>query len=193
MNMFLFITRGIIVGGVFLYFLLLLNAHIPFAGTKEFTYTFGELNGTLTALQPLARVEGVVGDRSAGPQLVREDPVYFDIRTRIPYDTATFQLEYQNKTPFPVSMGIKKGDEAWSFATTPFARTQKSDGWEQGILTLDLSQGVRSGNKYTFVISIPGLTIEKRDEYVAVRTLRVTLQGRPLSVSSLFAFFQSFL
>ncbi len=163
-----------------LFVLWICDQNVPFAGHKRIEYTFGELNGVISQLRPLSRAS-TIGEANApkGVQIVFEDPVYFDIKTPVSYENVVFTVAYQNHSNRKLGIGMKMG-EGWNFLVKPFNETRTED-FQESRIAFDLRNVPRVNGKYTFLFSIPGLTLQGREkEFVTFSHMSVELERPPL-------------
>ncbi|MBI4240038.1 hypothetical protein HY620_03550 [Candidatus Uhrbacteria bacterium] len=162
----------------------IIDQNIPFAGAKRIAYTFGSLHGQVSQLRPLSRATSLDLSKNPQTQTVFEDPVYFDIKTLVPYQRIIFTVLYQNHSGRQIGMGVKDG-EGWKFALKPFKEgiqsvsakaTADKGEWTVGEVEFDLTKSSYANGRYTFLFSIPGLTIDKRAyEYIIFSQMNITL------------------
>lgn len=158
------------------FFLWIFDQNIPFAGKKNITYNPNKLHGAVSELYPLARVLNPSQESQNEGRTIIEDPIYFDVRTRVAYRGAHLKLSYQNTSSHSVSLGMRiHGSEAKNILAQKITRDR--DGvWETVEADFDLSVVPLLQNKYTFLISIPGLEYEGlQKETILAHRINITL------------------
>lgn len=155
----------------------ILNANIPFAGTITFEYNGGELHGNIGRLRPLDRIEYEESRKKEKPLRIVENPVYFDVRVPIAYDRAHIQVVYRNHSPYRMAAGQRLSDRDARVILRELHTIKEDGGWTRGIVSFDLLEQKVSGKPYTFLLSIPGMRIQRREqEFIEIRTIRVELE-----------------
>ncbi|MEK7123046.1 MAG: hypothetical protein AAB855_04290, partial [Patescibacteria group bacterium] len=110
--------------------------------------------------------------RSYRPMI--EDPVYFDVRTVVPYKRMRIGLMYNNKTGIPLKIGMKLPDGGPDFELRVLENETSEGEWTRGSASFDLSDASYYNSKYTFAFSVPGLRTENTGAG-EVRLSRITL------------------
>ncbi len=177
-----FMWHGLLILCVVGFLVWVFDQNIPVAGTKILTYNFKDLSGAFSELYPRDRVApDDEQTKDLKVKRITEDPVYFDVRTRMPYERATLRVEYQNTTSREVSLGIRIPGQEWKTALNRDGKRSKQGEWEVIESSFDLSKIPLHQNKYTFVISIPGMEYDKPEigSLLASRAV-VTLQRKSL-------------
>jgi len=158
--------------------------HLPPNGRKDIQYWFDGPTGSVSFVYPVSRVR----DRERGDDRVSyirmiEDPVYFDVTTSVPYDTATFDITYDNTTSIPLQIGMKQHDGVSpAILLKDFEKIVRRGIWSQGSVSFDLSKANRYNSKYTFAFSVPGLVTEKnRAGEIRLSEMTLHLKRKPLS------------
>ncbi|MDP2630517.1 MAG: hypothetical protein Q8P56_03860 [Candidatus Uhrbacteria bacterium] len=172
---------GIAVAGVLFS---ILNYHIPFGGEKNIRYTFDGPSGMISFVYPVSRVRDRERAQDGAPFIrMVEDPVYFDVTTSVPFDTATLDVTYENTSPIPLQMGAKqKEGDTPSILLKQFEQISRTGNWSNGTVSFDLRTSNRYNGKYTFVFSVPGLVTEKNVPG-EVRLSEMTLRLKRKSLS----------
>jgi hypothetical protein len=161
--------------------LYILNYHIPFSGVKEIRYNFRAPDGTVSHVYPVARVKDMARQDGRTYRAMIEDPVYFDVRTVAPYDTARIDLVYQNTTRTPLQIGMKLQSGETAFDLKPLQDERKEGQWTRGTAQFDLSRASYYNSKYTFAFSVPGLRAEQVDTgEIRLSQMVFTLERPPL-------------
>ncbi|MBI4272649.1 hypothetical protein HY621_02250 [Candidatus Uhrbacteria bacterium] len=163
------------------FFLWVFDQNIPFAGTKEITYNFRELNGVVSELYPRARAVNPSEETEKEGRTIIEDPVYFDVRTRVAYEKARVVVWHKNGSGREVSLGVRIPGTEWKNIVSDSPRRSHDGDWEILEEEFDLSEIPLTQNKYTFLISIPGLEYDsaKNETVIAARTY-ITLTRKSL-------------
>lgn len=157
------VWRAVLVVGVAGILFSVLNYHIPLSGEKNTRYTFDGPTGMISFVYPVSRVR----DRERaedGALFIRmvEDPVYFDVLTSVPFDTATLEVTYNNTSSIPLRMGVKqKEGEMPSILLKDFEPVSRAGNWSKETVSFDLRTANHYNGKYTFAFSAPGLVTEK--------------------------------
>jgi len=173
--------RGCLFLAVFVFFVWILNENIPIAGVKKITYTFGKPSGIVTQLRPMARIEENGEEGSVTYQTIREDPVFFDVRTPITYDMFAVEILYKNNTNRQFGFGIKQFPTQVNFFVTPFESVSMQDEWILGKAEISLKDIQRMPGKYSLSLSVKGLEYHpERNEGVRVSRIQITLKRKSL-------------
>lgn len=137
--------------------------HIPLSGEKDVHTAFDGPKGSISFVYPVSRVK----DRERGEDGVSfirmvEDPVYIDVHTRVPFDSARLDVTYINTTSIPLQMGIKlqEGSNP-AILLKSFEHISQKGNWSRASVSFDLTRAKRYNGKYTVVFSAPGLVTEK--------------------------------
>ncbi len=154
------------------------NQHIPFTGIKTIQYTFDRPHGAVGIFRPPVRYE-LIESGSKRIAKVIEDPVYFDVKTSVPYASATILFNYQKHTQKKTQLAVRGWQDGVKFSTVPFEETIVGD-WVQARAVVDLTKAMRENDKYTFAVSIPGLIAHISDEYILVSDMTIQLVRQPL-------------
>ncbi len=164
------------------FFVWIFDQNVPVAGTKLLIYNFKDLSGVFSELYPRDRVApDDEQTKNLRVKRIIEDPVYFDVRTRVPYEQATLRVEYQNTTTKQVSLGIRILGQEWKTSLDQNGKRSKQGEWEILESSFDLSTVPLYQNKYTFVISIPGMEYDKPEVgSILVSRATITLQRKSL-------------
>lgn len=168
------------------FFVWIADQHIPFDGRSDLTYTAGEMHGQITRPHPLDRVR-VIKDASARPiEQFIEDPIYFEIKTSVPYQRANFTIRYQNKTDVSFKIGLKDGLEGKVLGLKNVNTVRKDGEWTVGEAEFDLFGVERTKDRYFFILSFPGVQFEHPERgFVLLDEMRVSL-SRPSARTSDF-------
>lgn len=150
----------IIAAGVF--FLWLFDQNLPVAGVKIITYTFNEVGGPVSEPYPRDRVQNETATASTGSSIrMVEEPLYFDVRSRVDYESADITLYLRNNSSRQVQLGARVFGDTWqTVIPSDQRRATAAEGWDTINAQFDLRTVPRHQNKYTFVISAPGLRYE---------------------------------
>lgn len=163
--------------------------HIPLNGKKDIQYGFDGQTGSVSFVYPVSRVKDRqrADEGSSFIQMV-EDPLYVDVTTRVPYDTATIEVTFANTTPLPFQMGIKQKEGSQkSILLKGFEQTFREGHWTRGSVSFDLQTANYYNGKYTFVFSVPGLVTEKNiPGEIRLSEMTLHLQRKPFSLHDLF-------
>jgi hypothetical protein len=166
------------VGGFFVW---IFNENIPIAGVKKISYTFGIPSGAVTQLRPMARIEEGGKEHGILYQTIREDPVFFDVRTPVTYNTLVVEILYKNNTNRPFGLGIKEFPTQLNFFVTPFESVGAQEGWVVGRAEISLNGIRRMPGKYSLSLSVKGLEYHpERNEGVRVSKMNIILKRKPL-------------
>lgn len=159
-------------------FLYILNSNIPFAGKKILTYTFEKPHNVISHFRPWVRYQEVE-EKSEEKKVIKiiEDPVYFDIWTPVPYRKVRIELMFKNVSKAPLSIGLRRSPSQWDILLQPIIVVRKEGEWTIGYGEFDLSDIPLQYQKYTFLISAPGLIVEKPEYgYVFLARERIILE-----------------
>lgn len=141
-----------------------INAHFPFSGVKILNTDFSAGIGIVSHLYPVARMRDMAYANGRAYRSMIEDPVYFDVKTVVPYRTARIELVYDNRTAIPLKVGMKLPKDADArFELKPLNFQEVQGVWTRGEVSFDLSDASTYNSNYTFVLSLPGLLTEKSD------------------------------
>lgn len=165
------------------FFLWLFDQNIPFAGVKKITYTFSEISGPVSEPYPRDRThKELVG--TDGTQTIRmvEDPLYFDVRSKVDYEYADIILYFRNESDRPAQLGMRIFGDTWKTIVPSGQRSGSAEGgWNTIQARFDLQQVPRYQNTYTFLISVPGLRYESKDnESLVLSHADIRLIRKPL-------------
>lgn len=159
-----------------------MNYHVPFSRVKTIEYSFRGPDGTISHVYPVARVRDVARADGRTYRSMIEDPLYFDVRTLLPYGKARIELVYRNKTAVPLKIGVKLKNGETAFDIKPFANITKDGEWSRGEVAFDLSPASYYNSKYTFAFSVPGLRAESAAAgEVRLSQMTLTLERDPIS------------
>lgn len=175
----LIVARIVLVFSVLIFFSVIANSHVPLTGVKRIEYVFDRPHGSIGVMRPPVRYRVEMNNGQSAARIM-EDPVYFDIRTALPYERMEFLVRYRNESPYPFRVAARSSREGWSFDSYEF-ETHSDGAWTVGRTTIDLATVVRHNGKYTFALSIPGLVLETSNgASVIVRSLSINLYRDPL-------------
>lgn len=185
------ISRIGIAALVVIFFGYVLNQHIPFTGVHVISYTFDRPDGAIGVFRPSVRYEFITSDKGGKIAKVIEDPVYFDVKSIIPYQSAVISFVYQNHTSRLVQLAMKPANGGEQFSIIPFLEEKKGD-WIIGTANVNLTAASRQNSKYTFALSIPGLVANSSNECVLVSRMEIRLKRQSL-FTALFHSFRLYL
>ncbi|MDO8490227.1 MAG: hypothetical protein Q7S47_02305 [bacterium] len=162
----------------------IVDQHIPFAGVRTIEYTSGVPNGSVTRPHPLDRIEDISDGRGGVVEKLREEPVYFEVKTSANYEQATIRVRFQNNATVPMQLGVKLGDTNGAVRLVPI-RSEKAEGeWTVGDATFDLKDIPRVNGRYSFLFSIPGVQHEHPERgSVSLSRMTIKLDRRPATAS----------
>lgn len=175
----LIISRTCIAALVVVFFGYIFNQHIPFTGVRMISYTFDRPHGAIGIFRPPVRYELIDSEKTGKIAKIIEDPVYFDVKSSVPYRTASFSFAYQKHTSRTVQLAMKPASSGGRFILIPFREEKKGD-WTIATAHVDLATASRQNSKYTFALSIPGLVANDSNEYVLVSHMNIRLERQPL-------------
>ncbi|MBI2483731.1 hypothetical protein HYV71_00925 [Candidatus Uhrbacteria bacterium] len=169
-----------------LYFAWIFDQQIPFAGIKKITYTFSELSGPVSEPYPRDRTQrvGIARDGSVPVRMV-EDPLYFDVRSRVDYESAEISLYFRNESNKQARLGMRVFGDTWQTVIPPGQTIEAAaSAWDAIHARFDLRSIARRQNKYTFLISAPGLRYQNDNgeslllSHADIRLIRKPLFGK---------------
>lgn len=149
--------RAIIIAAVLFFIAWIVDQHVPIAGIRTIHYTSGVPNGSVTRPHPLDRV---VTDDLAKVETFIEDPVYFEVKTSVPYDHVELSFRYKNKLAVPLRVGVKRSDRENDILFSEVEEEKKDGDWTIATTAFDLSSVRRMNHRYHFLFSMPGLQYE---------------------------------
>lgn len=179
--------RILLVTSIVGFFAYVLNATIPFAGRAVLEYTAGTPHGRITRLHPQDRVllVPILDDTSIAESLI-EDPVYFEIKTAVPYREAELEFVYRNRAGIQVSVGVRRGKEFESFDLVPIQELPSRGIWQRANARVNLAGVSREKNRYRMIIALPGISYDHPGSGdVLLSKMRITLRRDPLSISDI--------
>ncbi|MFH0779852.1 MAG: hypothetical protein V1928_03245 [Parcubacteria group bacterium] len=133
-------------------------------GEQTIDYNFTKNNFT-AGLNPSARVQKIVCDKTGCGQAVFNDPTYLDMIMPRRFQTADVKLTLDNPNDFDVYFGVKTGP-GWQYALS------KVD--QNGNAHLDLSVAYINKRTAEFILSIPSLKDNKYS--VTVKGIKFTFK-----------------
>lgn len=173
------ISRTFIVLAVLVFFGYILNQHIPFMGVHTISYSFDRPNGAIGVFRPSVRYELISGEGNKKMAKILEDPVYFDIKSIVPYHSAHFSFMYKNNSSHHVRLAYKSMQLGKQFKIVPLYEKILGE-WTVGSADVELIDAARENSKYTFAFSLPGLVANKSDEHVVVSRIDIRLVRKSL-------------
>ncbi|PIS05543.1 MAG: hypothetical protein COT81_00830 [Candidatus Buchananbacteria bacterium CG10_big_fil_rev_8_21_14_0_10_42_9] len=84
-------------------------------GVLVATYNFDQLSPFISPLHPQSRVSDPVVEAGDTYQIVKDDPVYFDVRLPRHFNSASVKIRYQNIDQSIIELGALASRLAWSF------------------------------------------------------------------------------
>lgn len=181
-----YVVRGLLFFASVAFFLWIVNENIPLAGIKKIAYTFGTPNGIITQLRPMARLGQSGVENGTSFQKIIENPVYFDVRTPVTYDTMVVEVLYKNHTSHELGVGIKQFWTQTDFFVTPFKEIGTQGEWKMGRAEISLKGIRRLPGRYSLSLSLPGLVYRPdNDEYVLVSRAQIVLKKEPLTLKGM--------
>ncbi|MBI4250458.1 hypothetical protein HY622_02615 [Candidatus Uhrbacteria bacterium] len=164
------------------FFAWLFDQNIPVAGVKNITYTFSEVGGPVSEPYPRDRIAresaGLQKDR---PISMVEDPLYFDVHSRIDYETADIVLYFHNESVRSVQLGMRVFGDTWKTVIPSDQSRGTSGEWDTISAQFDLRDVARFQNKYTFLLSAPGLRYDPNgNESLTISRADIHLTRKPL-------------
>lgn len=185
--------RCVLLAAVIAFVFFVVNYHLPFSGVKTINYDFRGPDGTISHVYPVARVRDMarVEGRTYRPTI--EDPVYFDVKTLVPYQAARIELIYENTTSIPLAVGVKLPDGGHPFDLESFENRTQEGKWSRGSASFDLSRASYYNGKYTFAFSVPGLRTENNSAgEVRLSQMRLILERQSLSWNDMLSLWKKF-
>lgn len=195
MRIGVFIHRILLFAGIVGFFAYVLNATIPFAGKIVLEYTAGTPNGRITRLHPQDRVllVPILDDTSIAESLI-EDPVYFEIKTAVPYREAEVEFAYRNRAGIQVSVGVRRGTAFESFDLARLHELPARGLWQRGVARIHLAGVPREKNRYRMVIALPGIAYDHPGSGdVLLSKMRITLERDRITPSDIKMLLASFM
>lgn len=173
--------------------LFIANYHLPFSGVKKITCDFRGPDGTISHAYPVARVREMARADGRTYRPMIEDPVYFDVKTLVPYRAAHIELIYNNGTVVPLKIGVKLPDGGPPFDLKSLENITKEGRWSRGSASFDLSSASHYNGKYTFAFSVPGLRTERTGQgEVRLAQMRLILERPSLSWNDISLLWKKF-
>ncbi|MDO8571211.1 MAG: hypothetical protein Q7R79_00855 [bacterium] len=169
---------------LFMLSIIIVDQNVPFAGEKILTYTFEKPHNVIGRFRPWIRYREL--NSSDGTKIVKivEDPVYFDIWTPVRYQRARIEFTYQNRSQAVLSVGLRRSASQWDIQLQEVQSMRKEGEWTVGYAEFDLSSVELQYQKYTFLISAPGLVVEKPERGdILLKKQEVLLKRDPLVTS----------
>lgn len=183
-------TLAVLVVGLALF---IVNYHLPFSGAKKITYDFRGPDGTVSHVYPVARVRDIARADGRTYRPMIEDPVYFDVKTLVPYKAARIELVYENTTSIPLAVGVKLPDAGPPFDLKSLENRTQEGRWSRGSALFDLSRASYYNGKYTFAFSVPGLRTEDTGQgEVRLSQMRLLLERPSLSWNDILLLWKKF-
>ncbi len=158
------------------------NSNIPFAGKKILTYTFEKPHNSISHPRPWVRYQELeeYNDRKKVIKII-EDPIYFDVWTPVAYRKVRLELMVKNVSKTTLSIGLRRSSSQWDIVLQPLTILREEGDWTVGYGEFDLSDVPLQYQKYTFLISAPGLVLEKPENgYVLLARERIILERESL-------------
>jgi len=164
------------------FFFWLFDQNIPVAGVKNITYTFSEVGGPVSEPYPRDRLQRETGgQQNDRPIRMVEDPLYFDVRSRIDYETADIVLYFRNESARPVQLGMRVFGDTWRTLLPSGQSRSKAGEWDTIHAQFDLRSAPRFQSKYTFLLSVPGLRYDPNGkESLTISRADIRLTRKPL-------------
>ena len=122
----------------------------------------------VTRLGPPVRVIG-----EGELQIIRQGPVYFDLRSLDWYDQAVVELEYRDQGLTLQQMGIQAGEGFSYRLQSPVERQTLADGWERSAYQFDLHNAYALKNVRRFLLDVQ--PTQRTGGELQLRSLRITL------------------
>lgn len=154
-DQFIKIARFILILIPIILFGWLFDRYFVPSGKLEVVYDFKKDSPFISSFHPEARVEDIEKNisRNFYYQRIKEEPVYFEVKTPRYFQKATVTLEYQNPEQPIFELGIQKSKDEWDFLLRPLENKfiDNSDWFrledkEKGIIFLQRSKIVEEGN-----------------------------------------------
>lgn len=141
---------------------LLWQAIVPL-GKMTYQIDFKQQSYAIGRLLPADRVV-----KDNGYQKLIAEPVYFSLYTPRAFNKAVVTVEFSNP-PELVKFGVAHNKDLWNYdLKTAYAKSSEKINLAENqtvssILEFDLTRAERLDNKYTFIISAPGLNGQKNN------------------------------
>jgi len=82
---------------------------------------------------------------------------------------------------WPSLTAIDSSSASWKYVLAKYRRPTTSDTWSQAQVDLNLIGAYREADKYSFMLSIPGLSAEDETaDYIEIKEIRLELAGKTL-------------
>lgn len=174
MKKWVIINRVVIFcAGVF-FIVWIFDQHIPFAGVRVIEYTSGVPNSIVTRPHPLDRVET---HEKEHVEKIIEDPVYFEVKTSVPYERVTLIMRTQNHATVPLKVGLKRSEQGNDVSIQPLLHDKSDGDWSIDHVSFDLAGSLRVSDRYYFLLSLPGVQYEYPERgYALLSTMTITLE-----------------
>jgi len=155
------------------------------------TYPSGELTlvyrlgqdkpHSVSQLEPKYRVSEVLmlGDRPG--QILISNPVYFNLRTVLPFERAKVSLLYKNPGNHKFKVGGLVNKELWQFDLKEIDGQETDDGWLFGQAEFSMLGYLREENQYRFILSVPYTELENQEDGLVISEIKLELYRQPLT------------
>ena len=163
-------------------FIVLVYKNVYPSGRLELDYQIGGSRPlAISSLEPQYRVsKPKVVDGKIGQVLV-SNPVYFNLRTVLPFKKAKIWIEYKNPSNQTFRVGGLVNNELWQFDLKEIKGELQESGWLVGQAEFDLRGYFRLKNQYRFILSVPYVELEDQNEGLVISRLHLELSREPLS------------
>ncbi len=146
------------------------------SGRMEATYDMRRETPFISKLYPKDRVgEAVSGADGDYFRILKDEPVYFDLKPSDKFEKATVTVKYKNAGQAPLKMGGLVNKKDWLFDWRNLS--VGAVGWQTQKEVFEFAKLMPEGQKFRFGFSAPGA----RFGQIEISEIKVIFEKRPLS------------
>ena len=141
----------------------------------------------ISPLEPRHRVlapEIIAGQKA---QALISNPVYFNLRTVLPFRKAKIRIVYRNPENYNFRIGGLVNNDLWQFDFKEVEVVSQEGDWLTGQAEFDTSFYYRDDNKYRFILAVPYQELEDFSSALAVHRIDIELERDPMTFKLFFS------
>ncbi len=174
--------HALIFFAVIVIFWLLCKDFVPM-GKLEIKNDFRKKSVLISDLYPINRMKKIEQEAGVYFQVMRIDPVYFDVTTPRFFKTASVIIKYQNPSQNLFQIGLKDVNSDWNFLFKTFENKEnnivpyETEGWKIAQADFKLEPWFINNNKLYFILSSP--LLYDREGEIKISEIKIIFKKEP--------------
>lgn len=157
-------------------------------GKLEIKNDFRKKSVLISDLYPKNRIKKIEQEADDYQQVMRIDPIYFDVAIPRFFKTASVIIKYQNPSQNLFQIGLKDVKSDWNFSFKTLEDKEnniapyEAEGWKIAQADFELGPWFINNNKLYFILSSPMLY--DREEEIKISEIKIIFKKEPWTNSN---------